>query len=134
MLLENNLSTKSRDLSSFKNFFGNGNGSILTPLQKFGEISMTTNCNNLNWAKLANQGTTRILAGFANGHSVGTYWVFNLKTQNICLTKNLTFLNKSYDEWNEVHKTFLTSTIHEGSNDEEFKWFSEIFISMKITM
>ena len=41
--------------------------------------------------------------GFEDGHLVGTYQILNQKLK-ICLTKCVTFLNKSHSEWDKVEK------------------------------
>ena len=61
--------------------WGKGKRSILASVQKFGEICITTYQDNSRWAKLSNQGVPCIWVGFTEGHPVGTYCVYNLKTQ-----------------------------------------------------
>ena len=94
-------------------------------MQRFGETCMMTNCDDLHHAKLANQGTTRSWMGFTDEHPVGTYPVLNLKNQKISLTKYMTFLNKSYDEWDKVDKSVIVLINYEGSNDEENEMIPE---------
>ena len=66
MLLEKNLFTLSRNLSPFQQFFGKGKKSILSSMQKFGEMCVTTNWDNSHCAKLANHGTPGIWVGYAD--------------------------------------------------------------------
>ena len=55
----------------------------------------------------------------ADKHQVGTYLMLNLKTQKYCLTKDMTFLGKLYDDWTEVEIPALILISNEGPNDDE---------------
>ena len=90
-LLENNRITPNRNLSLFQQFFGKGKRSILSSMQTFGEMCITTYRNNIHWAKLTNQGTSSIWDGYAAGYPTWTYPVFNLKTKKIILTRDVIF-------------------------------------------
>ena len=57
MLLKNNLLTPNRTLSPFQQFFEKRKRSILSLMQKFGEMSVTIYRDNSHHAKLANHGT-----------------------------------------------------------------------------
>ena len=59
--------------------------------------------------------------GFVDGHLVGTYAVFNAKTQTINLTKDVTLLSYSFDEWNKVEKPTIIPLSCKGYNDEKLK-------------
>ena len=83
MLLENNLLTPTRNLSSFQQFFGEEKRIILSLMQKFCEMCITTYSDNTHWAKLDNQGTPDIWVGYAEVHHTGIYWVFNPKTKRL---------------------------------------------------
>ena len=69
-------------------------------MQKFGEMCIATYKDDTHWAKLANRGTPGIWVGYAENHPTSTYQVFNPKTKRIILTRDVTFLNKSYGEYN----------------------------------
>ena len=69
--------------------------------------------------KLANRGTPGIWVGYAEIHPTGTYHIFNPKIKRIILTCNVTFLNKSYGEYNKVEKPTILKTSYEGSDEEE---------------
>ena len=96
MLLKNNLLNPNRTLSPFHQFFGKGKRSILSSMQKFGEICVTTHRVSSYCAKLANRGTPGIWVGYADGHLTGTYRVFCPKIKKIIFTRDVTFLQKSY--------------------------------------
>ena len=86
MLIKNNLLMLSRTLSPFQQFFGKEKRSTLSLIQTIGEMCITTYRENTNWAKLAHSGAPGILVGYTDGHPIGTYQVFNLKTKTILLT------------------------------------------------
>ena len=51
----------------------------------------------------------RIGASFTDGHPVGTIWVLDPKTQKVNLTCSVTFLGKSYGEWDEIENPAFLS-------------------------
>ena len=69
--------------------------------------------------KLANEGSPSIWVGFAEGHLVGTYCVYSLKTKKVILTKDMTFLQKSYSEWNKVKKPLMVPTSYDDDDDDD---------------
>ena len=79
--LENSLATPNIDLSSFQQFLRR-KSSILTLVQKFDEMCITTNCGISHQAKLANCDTPCIWVGFAEGPPVGTYHMHNPMTKS----------------------------------------------------
>ena len=68
---------------------------------------------------LANHGSCSIWVGYTEGHSTGTYRIFNPKTNKIILTRDVTFLQKSYSEYTKVDKPVVVTTSYEGSTKEE---------------
>ena len=110
---KNNLLTPNRAL------FGKGKRSIMFSMQKFGEMCITTYRDNTHWVKLANQGIPAIWVGYAKGHPTGTYWVFNPKTKKIILTRDVTFLHKSFGEFSKDEKPIFVTTSYEGPDNEE---------------
>ena len=71
-------------------------------MQKFGKMCIATLKDNTHWSKLANRGTPSIWVGYAENHPAGTYQIFNPKTKKIILTRDMTFLQKSYSEYTKV--------------------------------
>ena len=69
------------DLCLFQQFFGKGKRSIMSSVQTFGEMNITTYKDNSHQAKFANQVTPGIWVGFTEGHPFGTYHVYNPKTK-----------------------------------------------------
>ena len=119
MLLKNNLITPNRTLSPFQQFFGKETKNVLALMQKFGEMCITTFKDNTHRANLANCGTPGIRVGYAQNHPASTYWIFNPKTKKIILTRDVTFLQKSYGEYTKVEKPTVLTMIYEGLDDKE---------------
>ena len=88
-------------------------------MQKIGEMCIATFKDNTHRAKLANCGTSGIWVGYANNHPTGTYHIFNPKTKRIILTWDVTFLNKSYGDYNKVEKPVILTMRYVGSDKEE---------------
>ena len=88
-------------------------------MQKFGEMCITTYSEKTNQAKLANWDTPDIWFGYAESHPTCTYLVFNSKTKKVILTRDVTFLQKSYGEYAKVEKPALMTRSYERSDDEE---------------
>ena len=109
-LLENNLITPIRTLSPFQQFFEKEKKTVLTLMQKFGEMCIATKMDNTHWAKLANCGTPSIWVGYTENHPDGTYKI---------LTWDVTFLENSYSEYTQVEKPVIMTTSYEGSDKEE---------------
>ena len=84
-------------------------------------MCVITHQDNSHCAKLANHDTPGIWVGCADGHPTSAYWVFNPKTEKIILTRDLTFLQKSYGDYNKVEKPVLVTPSYKGSVDEEEK-------------
>ena len=70
-------------------------------------------------AKSVNQGTPSIWVGYAEGHPIGTYQIFNPKKKKIALTWDMTFLQRSYGEYTKVEKPAVVTKSYEGSDEEE---------------
>ena len=117
--LDNHLTTPNRSLITFQQFFGKGKSHVLTSMQKFGEMCIATFKDNTHQAKLANCGIPGIWVGYMENHHTDTYRIFNPKTKGIILIRDVTFLNKSYDEYHKVEKPVILTTSHEGSDEEE---------------
>ena len=90
MLFENNLLTPNKNLGPFEQFFGKGKRSILFPMQKIGEMCITTYRDDTNQEKLANQGTSGIWVGYAESHPTGTCQAFNPK-KKVCFDQGHNF-------------------------------------------
>ena len=67
--------------------------------------------------------------GFVDGHLVSTFWVLRPEMRKITHTYDVTFLNKSYNEFNKVDDTVIAIMCYVGSDDEEDD--ESIFINNK---
>ena len=45
----------------------------------------------------------------------------NPTPQNICLTKDVNFLTKSYGEWAKIEKTVVVPISYDGSDEKEIE-------------
>ena len=116
-LLENNLVTP--NVCSVQQFFGKGKRNVGSLVHKFGEMCITMYRGSSHCTKLANQCTPGTWVGFAEGHPIGTYHVSKPNTKNIVLTKIMTFLQKSYVDWNKIKKLAVIPTSYERLDDNE---------------
>ena len=71
----------------------------------------------LHQAKVANHGTPGIWFSYADSHPIGTYHIFCPKIKKI--TKDMTFLEKSYGDWIKVEIPTVVPVSYEGSDEEE---------------
>ena len=87
-------------MNSFHKFFGKGVKSIIpmNSAKTFGEMVVVANRNNVK-AKLDDRGKTCIWLGYAKDHAIGTYRVYNPKTNKVLLTRDVTFLRESHNDW-----------------------------------
>ena len=76
-------------------------------MQKFCEMCISTYKDNTHWAKLANFGTSGIWVGYAENCPASIYQIFNPKMKKTILTRNVTFLQKSYGEYTQVQNLWL---------------------------
>jgi hypothetical protein len=66
-------------------------------LKIFGEVGVVTTKEKIQ-AKLSNQGTTCMFAGYTEHHSRDIYRMLNLSTNSIINSQDIIWLNKSYGE------------------------------------
>jgi hypothetical protein len=59
---------------------------------------VVANRNNVK-AKLDDHGKTCIWLRYAKDHAIGTYHVYNPKTNQVSLTRDVTFLRESHNDW-----------------------------------
>ena len=81
--------------------FLKGKRSILTLVQNFGEMYITTQQDNSHQAKLVHYVTPHIWGHYADSHPV-VHHIFNHKTRKNCLTKDVTVIEKFSGERNKV--------------------------------
>jgi len=91
--------TNNRNSSPFQHFFGKGMKSIVPILaRKFGEMVVMYQ-NSKMAAKMKDRGTTCIWLGYAADHTAGTHRVFNPKTNQVILMRDVRFLKQTYGEY-----------------------------------
>ena len=88
-------------------------------MQKFGEMCIINYKDNSHQAKLTNQDTPGIWDGYKEGHPTGTCQIFNPKIKKIILTWDVSFLQKSFNEYTKVEKPVVVTMSYEGLNKKE---------------
>jgi hypothetical protein len=98
--LSNMLLKQGETTNSFHKFFGKGVKSIIpmNSAKTFGEMVVVANRNNVK-AKLDDCGKMCIWLGYAKDHAIGTYRVYNPKMNKVSLTRDVTFLRESHNDW-----------------------------------
>ena len=74
-------------ISPFQQFLGKGKRNILSLVQEFGNMCITTYRDNAHQAKLANWAVSGLWVEFAEGCPADTYQVFNHKIKQIIWVK-----------------------------------------------
>ena len=97
--LDNMLIKPGETANSFQKFFGKGVKSIIpmNSAKTFGEMVVVANRNKVK-AKLDDRGNMRIWLGYAKDNAIGTYRVYNPKTNKVLLTRDVTFLCESHND------------------------------------
>lgn len=98
--LDNMLIKQGETMNSFHKFFGKGVKSIIpmNSAKTFGEMVVVAKRNKVK-AKLDDRGKTCIWLGYAKDHAIGTYRVYNPRTNKVSLTRDVTFLRESHNDW-----------------------------------
>ena len=78
-----------------------------------------TYCDSTHQAKLAKYGTAGLWVGYSGGHPVITFQIVNPKTRKINVTYDMTFPNKSCDEFIRVDDTVNVLKSYEELDDED---------------
>eukprot|EP00984_Skeletonema_dohrnii_P022875 scaffold11976_cov67-Skeletonema_dohrnii-CCMP3373.AAC.1 len=98
-ILDNILISGTRDATPFQQFFGKGAKSIVPiSTRKFGEMVVVTK-NQHHIAKLKSRGETCIWLGYAANHAAGTYRIYNPRTRQVILSRDVHFLKETYGEY-----------------------------------
>ena len=88
-------------MSPYHQFFGEGRTSILDTVQRFGEICIVANRVAI-MNKMQNRGKHCIWLGFADNHASKCYRLLNLETKRVVISRDVTFLDKSFGDWANV--------------------------------
>ena len=68
-------------------------------LKVFGEIGILKTTYSRLQSKLHNKGSTEIFIGYSTRHGTNVYRMFNLTTQSISISHDITWLNVKYGKW-----------------------------------
>ena len=68
-------------------------------LKVFGEIGILKTSYSRLQSKLNNKGSTAIFIGYSTRHGTNVYRMFNLTTQSIIISRDITWLKVKYGKW-----------------------------------
>ena len=117
--IDNMLVKQGETSNPFQKFFGKGVKSIIqmNSAKIFGEMVVVAKRNKVK-AKLDDRDKTCIWLGYAKDHATGTYRVYNPKTNKVSLTRDVTFLRESHNDWVEEKEPATTIEIEEDDSDK----------------
>src|SRR5210317_2097544 len=84
-------------------------------LRRFGEIAVVKTGAKIK-SKLTDRGQYCIFLGYPGNTSVDTHKFFNLHTGRVILSRDITWLDKSYRTWKGIKRINITR-IDEGDDD-----------------
>ena len=116
--LENLLVTPRKKTSAFSEFHGGKSISPIKNLHKFGEMCVAKD-QTVHKAKIGDRGILCFFVGYADNHSGSTFRLLNANTHRPILSRDVTFLKKSYGDWTkeDVKKITDKNLVEE---EEEF--------------
>lgn len=106
--LENLLVTPRKKTSTFSEFHS---GKSITPiknLHKFGKMCVAKD-QTVHKAKIGDRGILCFFVEYADNHSGSTFWLLNANTHCPILSRDVTFLNKSYEDWTKEDVKKITN-------------------------
>ena len=112
----NILVTRERSVSPHMSLFGK-TPRCLNDLKIFGEMGVVTTKNNIQ-GKLEDRGKVCMFVGYPPSHACDVYKMFNLETKRIILSRDITWLKKTYGEWN-LKGQAVENTIEDEDSDLE---------------
>jgi transposase InsO family protein len=118
--LENAISSENAGKSPHELFFGKS-PSYLRELQYFGHMCIVKESHRGKMiGKLDNRGTLCMFLGYSSNHSGDTYRLLNLKTYKVILSRDVTWLNKTYGDYHHISKSkHVTYLEHEDELDKD---------------
>ena len=89
----------------------------------FGEIGILKTTYSRLQSKIYNKGSTEIFVGYSTRHGTNVYHIFNLSTQSIIISRDITWINLKYGKWksriNNVHEsTNLKEQLHNDNHGQ----------------
>eukprot|EP01083_Nonionella_stella_P004795 13981_1 len=117
--LDNILVPNGKSINSFQQFFGKGIKSPVNSTKVFGEMCVVSDRRKIK-AKFDDRGKTGIWLGYAEGHAVGTYRVYNPETKKVILSRDVTFIHAEHENKSAeaVPKSILSDIIDDDSDDD----------------
>jgi hypothetical protein len=97
--LENIIVKENNDGSSHEKFY-EVTPTLINHLRTFGEIAIVHDGNKKIRGKLAYHGIPCMFIGYPDDHAPDVYQFLNLQTENMLMSRNYIWLNKSYGELN----------------------------------
>ena len=95
---------------------------IFEYLRTFGEVAMVNEGKKIK-GKLINRGIPCLFVGYAEDHSPNVYKFLNLETEQIILSRNYLWLNKSYGEYKNLKVIYVPEgNIEKTKETEEFEF------------
>ena len=88
-------------------------------LRTFGEIGVTARLDRKMSGKLNDKGNVCMMVGYAVNHAGDVYRMLNLKTKKICLSRDVTWLGKTYGDYYKVKDEVEVETIKEEEEEEK---------------
>src|SRR5210317_1107884 len=117
--LANHIIPPKGNTSPFHQFFGKGVKSFIDSTKTFGEMCIVANRQQIK-AKFDDRGKPCIWLGYAENHAAGTYRVLKTLTEKVNLTRDVTFLRKSYGNWvDDQEKLSSIPNSNDQSDDED---------------
>ena len=120
--LENALVYEKDDRSSYEKFW-NKQPDYARYLRRFGEMAVIKVHSKIK-GKLKDKGKTVMFVGYSSNSSPDTYRFYDPKTKKINISRDVTWLNKTYGDWKGITQskiTRLSQAIVIEDDDENIK-------------
>ena len=85
-------------------------------LRVFGEIGILKTYYSRLQSKLQNKGSTEIFVGYSTRNFPNIYIMFNLTTQSISISREISWINVNYGKWNSRVKKSTTHQITKNNS------------------
>jgi hypothetical protein len=83
----------------------------------FGEVGVVLNHQQQLWGKLTGCGQHCLFLGYSANHAADYFGMLNLENHKIIHTRDVTWLDKTYDKFKNITRTNLTMI--DDSDDED---------------
>ena len=89
-------------------------------LRPFGEIVIIANVQKKIKDKLDNRGSSCIFVGYSTTHEIDVFRFYDTKTKHICLSRDVTWLDKNYGTWKGLKTNIIKLEEDEVDEPGEF--------------